>query len=75
VGNFDPLSNRKEVEPNDTELKETRMGMAIVLLLLIATFTAIVIWVFARKQKARFAKDSRIPLEEDSREPPSLRRD
>jgi len=51
------------------------MGMAILLLLLIAIFTAIVIWVFARKHKASFAKDSGIPLEEDSREPPSLRRD
>jgi len=51
------------------------MGMAILLLLLIATFTAIVVWVFASKQKARFAKDTRIPLEEDRREQPGLRRD
>jgi cbb3-type cytochrome oxidase subunit 3 len=51
------------------------MGMAILLLLLIAIFTAIVVWVFASKQKARFAKDSRIPLEEDRREQPDLRRD
>jgi cbb3-type cytochrome oxidase subunit 3 len=51
------------------------MGAAILLLLLVAAFTAIVIWVFGRKRKARFAKYSRIPLDEESREPPSLRQD
>jgi len=48
------------------------MGMAIFLLLLIAAYTAIAIWVFGRKRKARFAKYSRIPLDEESREPPGL---
>jgi len=51
------------------------MGMAIFLLLLVAAFTAIVIWVFGRKRKARFEKYSRIPLDEESREPPGLRQD
>jgi cbb3-type cytochrome oxidase subunit 3 len=51
------------------------MGMTIFLLLLVAAFTAIVIWVFGRKRKARFAKYSRIPLDEESREPPGLRQD
>ena len=51
------------------------MGAAIVILLLVAAFTAIVIWVFGRKRKARFAKYSRIPLDEESREPPGLRQD
>jgi len=50
------------------------MGMAILLLLLIAAFTAIVIWAFGSKRKARFEKYSRIPLEE-SREPPGPGRD
>ena len=31
------------------------MGMSILFLLLVAAFTAIVIWVFGRKRKARFA--------------------
>jgi cbb3-type cytochrome oxidase subunit 3 len=56
-------------------LKEARMGMTILLLLLLGAFTAIVIWVFGRKRKARFAKYSRIPLDEESREPPGLRQD
>lgn len=34
------------------------------LLILIAAFIGIVVWVFGRKRKARFAKDARIPLED-----------
>jgi cytochrome c oxidase cbb3-type subunit IV len=49
------------------------MGMTILLLLLVAAFTAIVIWVFGRKRKARFAKYLRIPLDGERREPPGLR--
>jgi cbb3-type cytochrome oxidase subunit 3 len=48
------------------------MDIAILLLLLIAAFAAIVIWVFGRNRKARFAKYSRIPLDE---EPPGQGRD
>ena len=51
------------------------MGMSILLLPLVAAFTAMAIWVFGRKRKARFAKYSRIPLDEESREPPGLRKD
>ncbi|HMF20745.1 MAG TPA: cbb3-type cytochrome c oxidase subunit 3 [Pseudolabrys sp.] len=51
------------------------MGTVIFLLLLVAAFTAIAIWVFGRKRKARFEKYSRIPLDEESREPPGLRQD
>jgi len=51
------------------------MGMAIFLLLLIAAFTAIAIWVFGRKRKARFARYSRIPIDEESQESPDLRQD
>ena len=46
------------------------MVMSILLLLLIAAFTAIIVWVFGRNRKARFAKDARIPFDEKSREPP-----
>jgi cytochrome c oxidase cbb3-type subunit IV len=38
------------------------MGATIYLLILIAAFIGIVVWVFGRKRKARFAKDARIPL-------------
>jgi len=41
------------------------MAMTIFLLLLIATFTGIVVWVFGRGRKARFEKDARIPLDDD----------
>ena len=51
------------------------MGMTILLLLLIAAFTAIVIWVFGHKRKVRIAKCSRIPLDEKTREQPRLRQD
>jgi cbb3-type cytochrome oxidase subunit 3 len=37
------------------------------LLILIATFISIVVWVFDRKRKARFAKDARIPLADGER--------
>jgi len=47
------------------------MGMTILLLVLVAAFTAIVIWVFAPGRKARFAKYSRIPLDEESRDRPA----
>jgi len=46
------------------------MAMSILLLLLIAAFVAIMFWVFGRNRKARFAKDARIPLDENSQEPP-----
>ena len=45
------------------------MGMTVLLLLLIAAFTAIVVWVFGRDRKARFAKNARIALDEKSQEP------
>ena len=38
------------------------MEATIYLLILIAGFIGIVVWVFGRKRKARFAKDARIPL-------------
>jgi len=41
------------------------MAWTIYLLILIAAFTGIVIWVFGRKRKARFEKDARIPLSRD----------
>ena len=43
------------------------MGMSILLLLLIAAFTAIVVWVFGRDRKARFAKNARIALDEKAK--------
>ena len=48
------------------------MGMSILLLLLIAAFVAIVVWVFGRNRKPRFAKAARIPLDE---EPPDRGQD
>jgi cytochrome c oxidase cbb3-type subunit IV len=40
------------------------MDWTIYLLILIAAFIGIVIWVFGRKRKARFEKDARIPLDD-----------
>jgi len=40
------------------------MAMTIFLLVLIAAFVGVVIWTFGRKRKDRFAKDSRIPLDD-----------
>jgi len=40
------------------------MNATIYLLILIAAFIGIVVWVFARKRKKRFAKDARIPLDD-----------
>jgi cytochrome c oxidase cbb3-type subunit IV len=40
------------------------MDATIYLLILIAAFIGIVVWVFGRKRKARFAKDARIPFDD-----------
>jgi cbb3-type cytochrome oxidase subunit 3 len=41
------------------------MAGTIYLLLLVAAFIAIVVWVFGRKRKARFEAHARIPLDND----------
>ena len=41
------------------------MAGTIYLLVLVAAFLAIVIWVFGRKRKARFEANARIPLDND----------
>jgi len=41
------------------------MTGTIYLLILIAAFVGIVIWVFDRRRKARFEANARIPLNED----------
>lgn len=38
--------------------------LTIYLLLLIAAFVGIVVWVFGRKRKARFEKDAKIPFDD-----------
>jgi cytochrome c oxidase cbb3-type subunit 4 len=40
------------------------MNVTIYLLVLIAVFIGIVVWVFTRKRKARFERDARIPFED-----------
>ena len=44
------------------------MAMTMFMLLLIAIFTGIVLWVFGPGRKARFEKDARIPLDDDKSE-------
>jgi cytochrome c oxidase cbb3-type subunit 4 len=39
------------------------MAATIYLLILVAAFIGIVIWVFGHKRKARFEADARIPLD------------
>jgi cbb3-type cytochrome oxidase subunit 3 len=39
------------------------MDLTIYHVILLVAFIAIVVWVFARKRKARFEKDARIPFE------------
>ena len=41
------------------------MAATIYLLILVAAFIGIVIWVFSRKRKARFEADARIPLDDN----------
>ena len=38
--------------------------LTIYLLLLIAAFVGIVVWVFGRKRKARFEMDAKIPFDD-----------
>jgi cytochrome c oxidase cbb3-type subunit IV len=40
------------------------MDWTIYLLILIAAFIGIVVWVFGRKRKARFDEDARIPFDD-----------
>jgi cytochrome c oxidase cbb3-type subunit 4 len=44
--------------------RRTIMNVTIYLLVLIAAFIGIVVWVFSRKRKARFERDARIPFED-----------
>ena len=46
------------------------MSGTIYLLILMAAFIGIVIWVFGHKRKARFEADARIPLDDDKRDRP-----
>jgi cytochrome c oxidase cbb3-type subunit 4 len=39
--------------------------LTIYLLILIAAFVGIVIWVFGRKRKGRFEKDAKIPFDDE----------
>ena len=41
------------------------MNLTVYHWLLVAAFIGIVIWVFARKRKARFDRDSRLPLDDN----------
>ena len=41
------------------------MAATIYLLILVAAFIGIMIWVFGRKRKARFEADARIPLDDN----------
>jgi cbb3-type cytochrome oxidase subunit 3 len=45
------------------------MAGTIYLLVLVAAFVGIVIWVFGRKRKARFEANARIPLDNDKGSP------
>ena len=49
--------------------REVTVAGTIYLLILIAAFIGIVVWVFSRKRKARFEANARIPLDEDKRNP------
>ena len=40
------------------------MDFTIYLLILVAAFVGIVVWVFSRKRKARFEKDAKIPFDD-----------
>jgi cytochrome c oxidase cbb3-type subunit IV len=45
------------------------MTMTIYLLILVAAFVGIVVWVFGHKRKARFEADARIPLDNEKSSP------
>ena len=45
------------------------MAETIYLLILVAAFMGIVIWVFSRKRKARYEANARIPLDADKSNP------
>jgi cytochrome c oxidase cbb3-type subunit 4 len=42
------------------------MAGTIYLLILVAAFVGIVVWVFGRKRKARFEADARIPFDDEN---------
>ena len=52
-----------DAQQDDSEV--SNMAGTIYLLLLVAAFIGIVIWVFGRKRKARFEAHARIPLDND----------
>jgi cytochrome c oxidase cbb3-type subunit IV len=48
-----------------TTARRVIVAMTIYLLILVAAFIGIVIWVFSRKRKARFEANARIPLDDN----------
>ncbi|MCK9915905.1 cbb3-type cytochrome c oxidase subunit 3 [Microbacteriaceae bacterium K1510] len=45
------------------------MAATIYLLILVAAFVGIVIWVYGRRRKARFEAEARIPFDDDNAKP------
>jgi cytochrome c oxidase cbb3-type subunit 4 len=51
----------------DPQPGEHDVEMTIYLLILIAAFVGILVWVFGRKRKARFDQDAKLPFNGDKR--------
>jgi len=71
-GRFSDAANwwRSRDTRSRTIARCTTVTQTIYLLILIAAFIGIVVWVFGRKRKARFEANARIPLDEDRRNQP-----
>lgn len=51
-------------EPPPARLESTIVELTIYHVVLIIAFVALVAWVFARKRKARFERDAKIPFQD-----------
>lgn len=65
----DPVNGPSLTRARQDDCEVSAVAGTIYLLILIAAFIGIVIWVFGRKRKARFEANARIPLDDDKGSP------
>ena len=62
--NHGPRNSTPNILSSAPARKELTMDQALYLVILVVLFVGIVAWVFARKRKARFERDAKIPFQD-----------
>ena len=62
--NYGPRNGTPKILFSAPARKGLTMDQALYLVILVVLFVGIVAWVFARKRKARFERDAKIPFQD-----------